>query len=79
MGDLFKKSKRWCFLAGVNVCIPKEGLKNREEPSLHSCADSHGLASTEQEHYAMTEGWHSIILDYWCLLFYKLSSGGGNM
>lgn len=52
MGDVFKNRKKWYFFGGVNACMSKEGLKNRKgkEPSLHSCADSHGLASTEREH-----------------------------
>lgn len=93
MGDIFKNTKRryfgggYFFLGGacvrvgggVSAHISKEGLKSREEPSLQSCADSHGSASTEQEHYAVRGGWRSIIADPWCLLFYKRSSRGGNM
>jgi len=52
MGNVLKNGKKWYFFVGVNAYISKEGLKKRKgkEPSLHSCADSHGLASTEQEH-----------------------------
>lgn len=51
MGDVLKNRKRRCFFGGVNACASEEGLKNRKgtEPSLQSCADSRGLASTERE------------------------------
>lgn len=46
---------------GVSAHISKERLKSRKEPGLHSCADSHGSASTQEEQRAMTGGWRSII------------------
>lgn len=45
-----KTARGGVFFGGVNAYVSKEGLKNRKGPSLHSCVDSHGLASTEQEH-----------------------------
>lgn len=51
MGDVFKNRERGCFFGGAKARIAEEGLQNRkgDEPSPHRGADSHGLASREQE------------------------------